>query len=129
MYIVEQTWSATLLTSISWYVKDIEALTPNHLLLSNENICFPYLPLAEEFVVRQSLFPPTQVGENLIWDQVCKGYLPNLINRQKWQSTANDILKVNELVLLIEDTNQREYFKQSRVEETIKSSDVVMLLG
>ena len=50
MCIVEQTLNARPLTPVSSDVNDLEALTPNHFLLGNRNVCLPYLPCAEEFV-------------------------------------------------------------------------------
>ena len=56
MCIAEQT-----LTPVSSDFIDLEAVqilltfTPNHLLLSNKNLCLPYLPRAEEFVDHQKL--------------------------------------------------------------------------
>ena len=37
-------------TPVSSDVNDLDALTPNHFLLGNRNVCLPYLPCAEEFV-------------------------------------------------------------------------------
>ena len=50
MCIVEQTLNARPLTPVSSDVNDLEALTPNHFLLGNRNVCLPYLPCAEKFV-------------------------------------------------------------------------------
>ena len=46
----EQTLNARPLSPVSSDVKDLEAVTPNHLLLGNKNSCLPYVPCAEEFV-------------------------------------------------------------------------------
>ena len=53
---VEQTLNARPSTPVSSDVNDLEALTPNHFLLGNRNVCLPYLPCAEEFVDRRKLF-------------------------------------------------------------------------
>ena len=55
MCIVEQTMNTRPLTSVSSDANDLEALTPNHFLLGNKNICLPYLPCAEEFVDHRKL--------------------------------------------------------------------------
>ena len=110
MCIVGQTLNARPLTPVSSDVKDLEALTPNHFLLGNKNVCLPYLPCAEEFVDHQKLFRQTQAYANLIWDRFRKEYLPTLNNRQKWQCTSNEILKKGDLVWLIEDSDKRGYY-------------------
>ena len=46
MCVVEQTLKARPLTPVSSDVSDLEALTPNHFLLGNKNVCLPYLPCA-----------------------------------------------------------------------------------
>ena len=76
MCIVEQTMNAIPLTSVSSDANDLEALTPNHFLLGNKNICLPYLPCAEKFVDHRKLFRQTQAYANLTWDRFRKEYLP-----------------------------------------------------
>ena len=60
---------------------------------------------------------------NLNWDRFRKEYLPTLNNRQKWRSTANEMLKDGDLVWLIEDSDKRGYYNLGRVTETIDGSD------
>ena len=126
MCIVEQTLNARPLTPVSSDVNDLEALTPNHFLLGNTNVCLPYLPCAEEFVDHRKLFRQTQAYANLIWDRFRKEYLPTLNNRQKWRSTTNENLTEGDLVWLIEDSNKRGYYNLGRVTETIEGSDGVI---
>ena len=126
MCIVEQTLNARPLTPVSADVNDLEALTPNHFLLGNRNVCLPYLPYAEEFVDHRKLFRQIQAYANLIWDRFCKEYLPTLNNRQKWRSTANETLKKGDLVCLIEDSDKRGYYNLGRVTEIIDGSDGVI---
>ena len=126
MCIVEQTLNARPLTPVSSDGNDLEALTLNHFLLGNRNVCLPYLPSAEEFFDHRKLFRQTQVYANLIWDRFWKEYLPTLNNRQKWRSTSNEILKEGDLVWLIEDSHKRGYYNLGRVTETIDGSDGVI---
>ena len=126
MCIVEQTLNSRPLTPVSSDVNDLEALTPNHFLLGNKNVCLSYLPCAEEFVDHRKLFRQTQAYANLIWDRFRKEYLPTLNNRQKWRSTANETLKEGDLVWLIEDSDKRGYYNLGRVTETIDGSDGVI---
>ena len=123
MCIVEQTLNARPLTPVSSDVNDLEALTPNHLLLGNRNGCLPYLPCAEEFVDHRKLFRQTQAYANLIWDRFRKEYLPTLNNRPKWLSTSNEIPKEGDIFWLIEDSANYGYYNLDRVTETINGSD------
>ena len=126
MCIAEQTLSSRPLTPASSDINDLEALTPNHFLLGNRNVCLPYLPCAEEFVDHRKLFRQTQAYANLIWDRFRKEYLPTLNNRQKWRSTSNEFLKEGDLVWLVEDSDKRGCYNLSRVTETIDGSDGVI---
>ena len=126
MCFVEQTLNARPLTPVSSDVNDLEALTTNHFLLGNRNVCLPYLPCAEEFVDHRKLFRQIQAYANLIRDRFRKEYLPTLSDRQKWRSTSNEILKEGDLVWLIEDSNKRGYYNLGRVVETNDGSDGVI---
>ena len=123
MCFVKQTLNARPLTPVNSDVTDLEAMTPNHFLLGNRNVCLPYPSCAEEFVDHQKLFRKTQAYANLNWDRFRKEYLPTLNNRQKWLSTAKEILKAGDLVWLIEDSDKRAYYNLCRVTETIDGSD------
>ena len=56
MCLVEQSWRAGPLTPVSSEVQDLEAITQNHFLLGNKNVCLPFLPCAEEFVDHRNRF-------------------------------------------------------------------------
>ena len=114
MCIVEQTLNARPIAPVSSDVNDLEALTPNHFLRGNKNVCLPYLPCAEEFVDHRKLIRQTQAFANLIWDRFREEYLPTLNNRQKVQSMTNETLKEGDLVWLIEDSDKRGCYNQSR---------------
>ena len=123
MCLVEKTLNARPLTSVSSDVNDLESITPNHLLIGNKNVCLPYLPCAEEFVIHRKLFRQTQAYSDLIWDRFKKVYLPTLNNRQKWNCESNRILNKGDLVWLVEDSDKRGYYKLGRVTETMEGSD------
>ena len=121
--LVEQTLNARPLTSVSSDVKDLEAVTPNHFLLGNKNVCLPSLPCAEDFVDHRKLFRQTQAYADLIWDRFRKEYLPALNSRKKWQSTTNRCFQQGDLVWAVEDSDKRGYYKLGLVTKTIKNSD------
>ena len=64
MCAVEQTLNLRPLTPVRLDVNELEALTPNHFLLGNKNVCLPYLPCAEEFVDHRKLFRQTHAYAN-----------------------------------------------------------------
>ena len=88
MCLVEQTLNARPLTPVSSDAKDLEAITPNHFLLGNKNLCLPYQSGAEQFFNYKKFFRQTQAYSDLIWDRFRKKYLPTLNSRKKWQTTT-----------------------------------------
>ena len=117
MCIVEETLKARPLTPVSSDVNDLEAMTPNHFLLGNRNVCLPYLLCVEVIVDHRKLFRQTQAYANLIWYRFREKRLPTLNNRQKRRSKSNETLKEGDLVQLVDDSHKRGYYNQSRVTE------------
>ena len=56
MCIVEQTLNARPLTPDSSDVNDLEALTPNHFLLGNKNVCYPTYRAQKNLLIIESSF-------------------------------------------------------------------------
>ena len=122
MCLVEQTLNARPLTPVSSDATDLEAITPNHFLLGNKNLCLPYLSSAEQFVDHRKLFQKTQAYADLIWDRFRKEYLPTLNSRKKWQTTTDRSLQQGDLVWLVEDSDKRGYYDLGRITETFEGS-------
>ena len=129
MHFAEQILNARSLTPVSSDVNDLEALNPIHLLFGNTNVCLHCLTCAQEFVDYRKLFRQTQAYANLICDRFRKEYLPTLNNQQKWRPTANETLKVGNLVWLIKNSEKRVYYDLGRDTETIDGSDGVIRSG
>ena len=126
MCLVEQTLNARPLTPVSSDATDLEAITPNHFLRGNKNLCLPYLSGAEQFVDHRKLFRQTQAYADLIWDRFRKEYLPTLNSRKKWQTTTDRSLQQGDLVWLVEDSDKRGYYNLGRIIETFEGSDGVI---
>ena len=126
MCFVEQKLNARPLTPVNSDGNDLQALSPNHLVHGNTNVCLPYLPCAEKFVDHQKLFRQTQAYSDLIWDRFRKEFLPTVNSRQKWRSAAKENLTEGDLVWLIEDSDKRRHYNLGRVMETIEGSDGVI---
>ena len=56
--LIEQTLNGRPLTPVSYDVKDLEALTPNHFLLGKPGFCLPILPYAEDYLDHTKSFSP-----------------------------------------------------------------------
>ena len=123
--LVEQTLNARPLTQVSSDATGLEAITPNHLLLGNKNLCLPYLSGAKQFVDHRKLFLRTQAYADLIWEKFRKEYWPTSNSRKKWQTTTNRSLQQGNLVWLVEDSDKRGYYDLGRITEPFEGSDGV----
>ena len=123
MCFLEQTLNARQLSSVISFATNLSAITPNHFLLGNKNLCLPYLSGAEQFVDHRKLFRQTQAYADLIWDRLRKVYLPTLNSRTKWQTTMDRSIQQGNLVWLVEDSDKRGYYYLGRITETFEGSD------
>ena len=124
--LVEQTLNARPLRSVSYDATDLEAITPNHVLLVNKNLCLTYLSGAEQFLDHRKLFRQTQAYADLIWDRFRKKHWPTLNSRKKLQTTTDRSLQQGDLVWLVEDSDKRGYYNLGRRTETFEGSDGVI---
>ncbi|KAA0708008.1 hypothetical protein E1301_Tti024137 [Triplophysa tibetana] len=101
----------------------LEPLTPNHILMMKSNIIFP--PPGE--FVSQDLYlrkrwRQVQFLANEFWTRWKKEYLLNLQQRQIWQKEKRNT-KVNDIVILQEDSSPRNQWRLARVTEVYPSTD------
>lgn len=101
----------------------LEPLTPNHILMMKSNIIFP--PPGE--FVSQDLYlrkrwRQVQFLANEFWTRWKKEYLLNLQQRQIWQKEKRNT-KVNDIVILQEDSSPRNQWRLARVTEVYPSPD------
>ena len=84
LYLTEHLLNARPLTRNSNDPTDLEALTPNHLLLSRPSIAIPYLPGSQKYLNHRGMFHVVQAHMGNIWSRLLKEYLPVHNIRQKW---------------------------------------------
>lgn len=102
---------------------NIEPLTPNHLLMMKSSII---LPPPGEFVSQdlylRKRWRQVQFLANEFWRRWRKEFLLSLQQRQIWQRNRRDT-KVNDIVILCENSAPRSQWKLARVAEVYPSSD------
>ena len=126
MCLVEQTLNSRPLTQVISDANNLEAITPNHFLFGNKNLCLLNLSGAEQFVDHRKLFRQTQAYADLIWDRFRKEYLPTLNSRKKFQTRTDRSLQQGDLVWLVEDSDKRGYYDLGRITETFEGPDGVI---
>ena len=108
------------ITHISTDSRDMEALTPNHLLCpaTAQLRHQPEIRMAEEDADdARTSWRRAQTRINSFWKIWRRDYLSLLHSRSKWRSTK-DNLKLNDLVILADEAVERGQWKMGRVVET-----------
>ena len=103
--------------------KELEPLTPNHLVMMKSTIITPPPGNfdATDLYARKR-WRQVQQLTNMFWDRFRKEYLLNLQHRQKWTKTNRNIT-VGDIVLLKEDDVFRGNWRMGKVIKIIGSAD------
>ena len=117
---VEKVLNDRPLTRLGSDPRDETPLTPNHLLLLRRNPCDSQLDKDDNSIRRR--WRTVQQIANMFYERFVSEYLPTLQSRSKW-STAKDNLKVNDVVLVMEDDSPRGQWPLGLVLEVEKSTD------
>ena len=119
---VEAILNARPLTKVSDDPNDFNALTPNHLLLLRSNQSFPPGVFTSKESYSKRRWKQVQYMADVFWKRWTKEYLPTLQVRQKWNSIERN-LKENDLVLIMEQTQNRNQWPLGRIVEVYAGRD------
>ena len=123
--LVEHALNPRPLTRVSADPSDLGAITPNHFLLGNQVTGNPSNVGVDEFDYRKRC-PRAQFYANAIWERWLKEYVPPLNRRSKRQTPAKFLLKVGDLVWIVEENNPWGYYPTAGIEEIRYGSDSVV---
>ena len=115
---VEYALNSVPLTPVSADPSEPGAITPNNFLLGNQATRIPSIVGVNEFD-HPKRYARAQSYANAIWARWLKGYVPALNRRSKWQTPAEQHLKVGDLT-------SRGYYPTARIEELRYGSDSVV---
>ena len=110
------------LTPVSNDLKDLEPLTPNHLLLLRENPNLPPGAFAKEDTYCKRRWRQVQYMSEIFWKRWLKEYLPTLQLRQKWCNPRR-CFAVNDLVLVMDGNVHRGKWPLARVVQVHRGRD------
>ena len=102
--------------------KDMEPLTPNHLLLQRRNLFVPPGIFAKEDVYSRKQWRHAQFIANCFWCRWVREYVPMLQHRHKWLLNRRN-LAVNDLVLVVDNTLPRCRWLLGRVTKVFPGED------
>jgi hypothetical protein len=115
---VEGILNSRPITRSSDDVNDLEALTPNHLLLlKGQPILPPNLSEDTDQYLRRR-WKQVQYLADIFWRRWIREYLPQLQERQKWIYPQRNV-QVGDIILVVDDTLPRSTWRMGRVVETL----------
>ena len=122
---VEALLNGRPLTHVSVDANDLEPITPNHLIYGRAIAYQPLDSVKNVGLSSRHRVKDVQAVIQTIWTRWLQEYLPNLIERKKWQlERAN--LQVDDLVLVIKDDTPRGNWPVGRVTEVYHGSDGIV---
>lgn len=102
------------ITTPSNDINDLEALTPQHLLLLKTNPNLPPGVFDEHDTYARKRWRQVQYMSDLFWKRWTREYLPQLQKRQKWNHTARNFSQ-GDVVLIVDESAPRGSWLMGRI--------------
>lgn len=122
MCLAEYTVNSRPITYISNDCHDLEALTPNHLLLLRSGESMTLSELSKEDVYSRKRWKQVQYLATLFWKRWQREYITTLQLRTKWTDKVNNV-KVGDIVLMVDNRLPRNSWPLARVTEVFPGQD------
>ena len=116
---VEAIINSRPITEISSDPNDLEALTPNHILLLHSGVTFPPGVFKEQDCYYKRRWRQVQYLSDLFWTRWRRQYIVLLQQRQKWQSEERQHTP-GDLVLVIDSQLPRSQWLLGRIVDVVK---------
>ena len=107
------------ITQSSMDPNDLEALTPNHLLLLKTKLTLPPGLFEKEDLFARRRWRQIQYLANLFWKRWIGEYLPLLQERQKWMVKTRN-LQLGDIVLVVDENAPRSSWIMGKIIHTIQ---------
>ena len=101
---------------------DMEALTPNHLLLQRRNLVVPPGVFTKEELYTRKQWRHAQFLADCFWSRWLREYVPTLQHRHKWLLKKRNPA-VNDLVLIVDNSVPRCLWMLGRVTKVFPGQD------
>ena len=119
---VEAVMNGQPITKVSEDSRDLEALSPNHLLLLRQGAVLPPGLFQREDSYSRRRWRQIQYLADQFWKRWCREYIPLLQRRQKWNNSRRN-LAVGDFVLIADETTPQSCWLLARVIEVMPGSD------
>ncbi|KAL2083621.1 hypothetical protein ACEWY4_021394 [Coilia grayii] len=113
---VETILNSRPITKVSGDPQDIEALTPNHILLLRTNPLLPPGVFSRSDLYHRRRWRQVQYIAELFWKRWLVEYLPLLQERQKWSRPKRNFIP-GDIVLMADNTAPRSSWQLGRIVE------------
>ena len=110
------------LTPVSSDPRDLEPLTPNHLLLLRSNPSLPVGSFGKEDSYSKRRWRQVQYISDIFWKRWLKEYLPTLQERAKWMKPCRS-LEIGDLVLIADENVHRGKWPLGKVVDVFRGKD------
>ena len=123
---VENIVNSRPLTHVSTDIDDLEAITPNHLLLGKHLNWGAIINTDSQDVFSRKKWKQVQGIRTMFWDRWRKEYLPTLTKRSQWRKQAKNF-SVGDLVLSREDKHaKRGKWPLARITKVLPGRDEIV---
>ena len=122
---VEQILNSRPLTHLSEDINDLEALTPNHILLGRHRNWTSITDISEADVTSRKKWKQVQALQSSFWTRWTKEYLPSLMKRPCWR-TRKPNFEVGELVLVHDEDTKRGKWPLGGITRVMPGKDGVV---
>lgn len=106
------------MTKASTDPNDLEALTPNYLLLLKTTPSLPPGQFDKDDIYARRRWRQIQYMSDLFWKRWIKEYLPQLQERQKWSNIRRNFT-TGDIVVILDESAPRNTWLTGKVAETI----------
>ena len=110
------------LTKVSEDSRDLEALTPNHLLLLRSGPTTPPGNFSQHDLYSRRRWRQIQYLADVFWRRWTREYLPRLQARQKWLRPKGNFA-VGDVVLLVDESSPRNSWPLARIMDVYAGKD------
>ena len=122
---VEHILNSRPLTHLSEDINDLEALTPNHILLGRHRNWTSIADISEADVSSRKKWRQVQALQATFWSRWVKEYLPTLTKRPCWRDQKPNY-RVGELVLVQDEDSKRGKWPLGRIIKVMPGRDGVV---
>lgn len=123
---IEAILNSRPLSPLSSDPEDLSALTPAHFLIGRNLTSLPEHNLLDVPENRLDLYQKLQTVTQHFWRRWQKEYVGELQTRHKWKQNANQLIKMDSLVLVKEENLATLNWKLGRVTKLMPGSDGIV---